>query len=103
MSSADRRVYGVWEPVMHEPSSNPMEWWPSMTAAKSALRERLHQPGVTTTSHQRLTDGRNRPDAQFYGTPGLCCIFLYDTPDAVEPTGILDFGPKGGVRTRPAP
>ncbi|MFI9598970.1 hypothetical protein ACIHCX_03645 [Streptomyces sp. NPDC052043] len=96
-------VYGVWEPVSYETITNRKEWWDTLDDAKAALRERLSRPGQTTVSRQRLVDGTERVDAQFYGTPGLCAIFLYETPDAAEPYVLLDFGPRGGVRKRPAP
>ncbi|MFI0822309.1 hypothetical protein ACH4TX_41950 [Streptomyces sp. NPDC021098] len=96
-------VYGVWEPVSYETITNSREMWPSLDAAKDALRERISRPGETNTHRQQLVDGTIRADAQFYGTRDLSAIFLYETPDSAEPYALLSFGPRGGVQKRPVP
>lgn len=96
-------VYGVWEPVSYERITNGREWWNTLDDAKAALRERINRTGETVISRQQLVDGTVRPDAQFCGSPGLCAIFLFETPDAEEPYALLEFDPKGGVRKRAMP
>lgn len=115
--TARSRVWGVWEPVPDEavplgqPYARPLEWWPSQRAAEASLRNRVqYNPGTENIDIERRADGTTRTDAQFYaGTDSA--LFLYevqgepgaDPRPARSPYGVLEFGPRGGVRYRALP
>lgn len=99
-------LYGIWEPVKTEPANGRpwMEWWPSEASAFRSMRERLAPPPGTmdfTKGNQcpaRHVYRPDRDDAQFYGSKDGSCILLYERPDAKEPSEIIEFGPRGGLR-----
>lgn len=92
-------VYGSWTPGKDESPCNPMEAWPSMRAAERALRDRLApRPLSISRCTTYYLDRPQRDDAQFYGSKDNSAIFLYDEANADAPTGVLEFGPKGGIR-----
>lgn len=101
-------LYGIWNAVKNEDEANErrwMEWWPSQADMFRSMRERLTPTKVDFTTGNRCLARHvyraDRPDAQFYGSREGSCILLYERPDAPDPSEIVDFGPRGGLRRRP--
>lgn len=100
-------LYGIWNAVKNENEWEKhrwMEWWPSQAAAFRSMHERLAPATIDSTVGNvcptwyvfRDNAGGN----QFYGSTDGSCITLYATPNAAQPCGIIEFGPRGGLRRR---
>lgn len=99
-------IYGIWDPLKDEPGPHSdrsrMEWWPSTRAVHASMRARLYPGGaVTAVDAARHVHREDRPDAQWGGSTDQSCIYLYETPDAAKPNGMLEFGPRGGIQYHP--
>lgn len=103
-----KALYGIWNAVKNEDEHNErrwMEWWPSQAAMYRSMRERLRPETIDfkvgNVCVARHVFREDREDAQFYGSKDGSCILLYETPDADQPSEIVEFGPRGGMRRRP--
>lgn len=96
-------IYGIWSPVKDEESvhigASVMEQWPSMRAVHESMRNRLYHGGSgLPVDPARFVHRPELPDAQWGGSTDLSCIHLYDGPDSEQPSGMVEFGPRGGLQ-----
>jgi hypothetical protein len=92
-------IYGEWHGgASYSPSTiDDRERFASIAAAEQALRDRERHGYWQRQDFDYLT---REPDSTF--TPAVdrdtTCMWLYGSPSSEDPSLVLDFGPRGGVR-----